>query len=240
VNAEPVTVRRIGLGLAVAVALLTTACAAGQQAATANEQATLDGVNRTLGSMALRGLAVEAPSGTSYAPGSSARLLLVIVNTGETTDKLTSITSPAATGWAAYSTIAAADRAVAAGPSSTGASPSTSSSSASESASASTSKSAGRSNSASTAPSSAAAPRVPTPLTSVPIPPGGRVSWGVPDAKGALLLTGTQGRLYPGTIVQVTFTFELAGTITIPVPIQVSSSPGTSFVPGPSATGQAG
>jgi hypothetical protein len=234
VNAEPVTVRRIGLGLAVAAALLTTACAAGQQAATANEQATLDGVNRTLGSIALRGLAIEAPAATSYAPGSSARLRLVIVNTGETTDKLTSITSSAASGWAAYRTIAAADRAVAAQRSSTGTSPSTSSSSASESTSASTSESAA------SAPSSASAPRVPSPLQSVSLPPGGRVSWGVPDATGALLLTGTRGRLYPGTIVQVTFTFELAGTITVPVPIQLSSSPDTSVIPGPSATGQQG
>src|SRR4051794_25358178 len=37
--------RTLGIGLAVAVALLVSACAAGRQAATANQKNTLDGVN---------------------------------------------------------------------------------------------------------------------------------------------------------------------------------------------------
>jgi copper(I)-binding protein len=240
VNAEPVIVRRIGLGLAVAVALLSTACAAGKQAGTANEQASLDGVNRTLGSIALRGLAVEAPEATSYPAGSTAQLKLVIVNTGTSDDKLTSITTPSATGWAAYRTTAAADRAIAADQS--GSAPAEQSSSAPASAPAASGSDTGSASGSESAPSSSAAPapRVPQPLSSVRLPAGGRVSWGVPEAKGALLLLGTQGTLYPGTTIRVTFTFDQAGSITISVPIQLTSSPGTSVIPGPSATGQDG
>src|SRR4051812_20716692 len=48
----------LGIGLAVAAALLTSACAAGQQAATANAKTTLDGVNADLGTIHIRGLVI--------------------------------------------------------------------------------------------------------------------------------------------------------------------------------------
>jgi copper(I)-binding protein len=244
VNAEPVTARRIGLGLAVAAVLLTSACAAGQQAATANQQATLDGVNQSIGSIGLRGLTIEPPDGRSYAPGSDASIKLVIVNSGTKADRLVSISSPVATGWAAYRTTADAGlveaaRSSTAAPSSPAASSSAAgSASASSSASGSTSAAGSASASSPPASSSAAALPLPTPLTSVPIPAGGRVSWGVPEATGALLLVHITKRLYPGTTIQMTFTFANAGPITLAVPIHLSSSGGSLVIPGPSATGQ--
>lgn len=108
-NAEPVRmrpclVRGAGrIGLAVAATLLMSACAAGQQAQTAEQSATLDGVNKSVGDIALRGLALAAPVGSAYyRPGSDAELKLVIVNTGSQPDTLTSITSTAVTGWGSF------------------------------------------------------------------------------------------------------------------------------------------
>jgi copper(I)-binding protein len=102
--AEPVTVRRVGIGLALIAALLTAGCAAGQQAQTAQQKPTLDGTYADLGPLKLRGIAIEAPSGasTAYSPGSAALMKLVIVNTGQRPDTLTSITSPAFSDWGSY------------------------------------------------------------------------------------------------------------------------------------------
>ena len=101
-TAEPVSARRrvvAGVGVAVAAALLTSACAAGQDAQTANQKPTLDGTNVSVGAIDLRGLSIEAPSGVSYAPGSNPAIKLVLVNSGHSTDQLTSITSSDASGW---------------------------------------------------------------------------------------------------------------------------------------------
>ena len=92
------------IALALAGLFLTSACAAGQIAATAEEQATLDGVNRTIGHIGLHGLSLAAPTkGPSYAAGSSIAIDMVLVNSGTTPDSLVSITSTAAKGWGTYS-----------------------------------------------------------------------------------------------------------------------------------------
>lgn len=92
------------IALALAGLFLTSACAAGQIAATAEQQATLDGVNRTIGHIGLHGLSLAAPTkGPSYAPGSSIAINMVLVNSGTTPDSLVSITSTAVKGWAAFS-----------------------------------------------------------------------------------------------------------------------------------------
>lgn len=89
---------------ALAGLFLTSACAAGQIAATAEQQTTLDGVNRTIGQIGLRGLSLAAPTdGPSYAPGSSIAIDMVLVNSGAKPDALVSITSTAAKGWSSYS-----------------------------------------------------------------------------------------------------------------------------------------
>jgi copper(I)-binding protein len=100
-----VSVQKIRLiALALAGLFLTSACAAGQIASTAEQQATLDGVNRTIGHIGLHGLSLAAPTkGPSYAAGSSIAIDMVLVNSGTTPDSLVSITSTAAKGWGTYS-----------------------------------------------------------------------------------------------------------------------------------------
>jgi hypothetical protein len=105
VSAEPVTARRLGIGLAVAAVLLTSACAAGQQAATANARPTLDGANAEIGPINIRGTVIEPPSGSAlfYPVGSDLPVTVVLVNNGTKADQLTSITSPMVTNWSASS-----------------------------------------------------------------------------------------------------------------------------------------
>jgi hypothetical protein len=104
-----VAVQKIRLiAITLAGLFLASACAAGQIAATANERATLDGVDRRVGDMALLGLSLAPPAkGPSYAPGSNIPINMVLVNSGRQTDKLVGITSTAATSWASYSPDAA-------------------------------------------------------------------------------------------------------------------------------------
>jgi hypothetical protein len=106
--------RTLGIGLAVAIALLTSACAAGQQAATANEQNTIDGVNADLGAIHIRGMLIDPPT-LFYKKNDSATVKLVLVNTSQTkSDLLTSVTSPAITDWGSFSSAASADAVLAA------------------------------------------------------------------------------------------------------------------------------
>jgi copper(I)-binding protein len=46
-------------------------------------------------------------------------------------------------------------------------------------------------------------------------------------------------RLYPGAAVSLTFTFANAGSVTVMVPVGLSSSPGTAVVSPPSSSGAA-
>lgn len=200
--AELVTRRRIRFGAAVVAALLTAACAAGQQAQTADESPSLDGTNVDVGHMALRGLAIESPQGIAYKPGESAAIRVVLVNRGNSVDHLTSVSSPAASGWAAYGGNAAST--------------------------------------STTSPANSPAPEVLKPLSSVPIEPGRRVSYGVPEARGTLLLTQIKQAVRPGALVSMTFTFADAGSVDVQVPVELSPNPPTAVLPGPSATGQVG
>jgi copper(I)-binding protein len=104
-----VAVQKIRLiAITLAGLFLASACAAGQIAATANEKATLDGVDRHLGDIGLLGLSLAAPAkGPSYAPGSNIPVNMVLVNSGHRTDKLVSITSTAAKSWASHAPAAA-------------------------------------------------------------------------------------------------------------------------------------
>jgi len=234
VKAEQGLVRRVGLAAAVVAALLTSACAAGQYAQSATEQESIDGTKAEVGQMTLGGLAVEAPdNGVSYEPGSAARVKVVIVNSGQQADKLTSITGSSITGWGAFANAAdasayAAAQAAAGAPSSDGA-PSSGSAAASGSA----------------APSGSSAAGGPQPQSSVEVGPHSRVQFGSDQAEGAapnrvLLLNGLKSTLHSGMTIELTFTFERAGTVTARVPVQLSKDAQTSVIPGPSATGEEG
>jgi hypothetical protein len=86
-----------------------------------------------------------------------------------------------------------------------------------------------------TAPSTPAAP---APSQSVTVGPHSAVSFGTPNAKGVLLLSGINTVLHPGMAIDITVTFERAGTVTVRVPVALTAQPQTSIIPGPSATGQ--
>jgi copper(I)-binding protein len=86
---------RLGVGIAVCLALLASGCAAGKNAATSEVQAAIDGTQVDVGSIQLRAVAIPAPAnGNSYAFGTDVPLELVVVNSGKDTDTLTSINSP--------------------------------------------------------------------------------------------------------------------------------------------------
>lgn len=98
--------RRVGsvvvaVGAVVTTALSTAGCATGQHAATAEETPAIDGAIGTVGSIDLRGVAILPPDSgaASYPQGGNAAMTLVIVNTSTKPDTLTSISSPAASGW---------------------------------------------------------------------------------------------------------------------------------------------
>lgn len=121
---EPRTMHRKGLRLAVTCAvLITSACAAGKQAATSNEKPTLDGSNGDIGKIALRAIAIiSPPNGTSYGKGQDALLTGVISNNGLGTETLTKITTSAAGGYGVFASDADAKAVAAADEASTGSS----------------------------------------------------------------------------------------------------------------------
>jgi hypothetical protein len=90
--------------VALSAAFLTAACAAGQQAQTANEKPSLDGTEGTVGSLQLEGVALHTPSAKSYVAGNSVPLSIYIANNGQSADTLTNVTSTAFTGWDIVST----------------------------------------------------------------------------------------------------------------------------------------
>ncbi len=85
-------------GLALGLALGLTGCGTGLRAQTYQERATADATNEAIGTLAIRNLSVLPPKGSDqYAVGSDARATFVLVNEGAEADRLTSVTSDAAT-----------------------------------------------------------------------------------------------------------------------------------------------
>lgn len=216
-KAQPTIARRIGIGLLAISATVLTSCAAGKYAGTANQTPAVDGLAKVnVGNMQLRGVAVlTPPDGPSYVEGSNARVTLQIVNVGASADTLTSVTSPVASGY----TITSIDAVTGSG---------SASSSASSSESASTSSSASASSPSS---SGASGSSVPAGASSIAIPPGQSVGFDTPDSDKVLVLTGLKAKVYPGTSIQMTFTFAKAGALTVTVPVQLNPDAPASTIP---------
>lgn len=92
-------------------------CAAGQRAQTANEFSVVDGASANIGSMGVRNAGVASPTGPAgYVKGASAALSMTVINNGNSSDTLVSVTTPnaaratitAPTATAAASTVAGA------------------------------------------------------------------------------------------------------------------------------------
>lgn len=82
----------LGIGLAAVLA----GCGAGQITQTDTQLSGVNGASATVGSMAIRNAQLAYPADPQgvYQPGSSARLVVTIVNTGLTSDTLVKVTSP--------------------------------------------------------------------------------------------------------------------------------------------------
>jgi copper(I)-binding protein len=94
----PVSALRVAL-VALSAAVLTAACAVGQDAQTANELPSVDATSGSVGSIQLEDVALHTPDSASYPAGSNVPMSVYIVNNGEQPDTLTSVTSTAFTGW---------------------------------------------------------------------------------------------------------------------------------------------
>jgi copper(I)-binding protein len=253
VIAQPATKRRIGIGLvAVCAMLLTSACAAGQQAQTAEVVPAVDATSGSIGDLQLADVAIKPPDGPSYRSGDAAGLQFVVANNGHAADTLQSVSSPAASGYQVFATAAEASAAASPSDSATpspsdSGTPSTSTSgtpSGSTSASTSTSASGSASESGSTSPSgsasaSASSSAAPSAPISLQVPPDQALALSVNDADPVLLLRLSKA-LFPGTTVPITFTFANSGSVTLQVPVQitVNGTVGLTIEP-PSSTGAA-
>lgn len=83
--------------LGLAAALLLAGCGSGQKAQTYQEKSVADATNDSVGTIAVRNLAVEGPpTGTVLLQGSDAPMTVTLVNEGGQDDTLVSVTTPAA------------------------------------------------------------------------------------------------------------------------------------------------
>jgi copper(I)-binding protein len=79
--------------VALSAAVLTAACAAGQQAQTGLEKPTIDGTEGSVGNIKLVDVSLHTPTGASYAAGANVPMTVYIANSGASDDTLTNITS---------------------------------------------------------------------------------------------------------------------------------------------------
>jgi copper(I)-binding protein len=202
VKAAPGSSRRIGIG-AVAVAMLTlTGCAAGQDAQTANVVPVVDGVTANAGPVALRAVTVTAPTDGSFAPGSDAALQLVIVNDGQSADRLVGVTTPQADQVRFYRN--GIDAGTASSESSTSESPSSISS-----------------ETPSRTPSSSAPADLS--IDSISLPPSRAISIGYSSNLPVIQLHGIKSQLFPAMAFPITFQFASAGSVTFSVAVHLTT-----------------
>lgn len=216
------TSRSVLAGLVVVGGLALAGCGAGQIAQTAQDMPTVDGQMAQIGPIAIRDAALEYPPGGVYESGTDARLRMVIVNSGVASDSLVSVSSAAATSV----TISEGGSAAATGSATPepGASE-TASASASETptptgtASASGTATPGGSASPSASQSPSASPTAsPTPENAqIQIPPNGYVSFREDGPR--VMLTGLTRQLRPGQNLQVTLTFQRAGSVRMTIAV---------------------
>jgi copper(I)-binding protein len=198
-------------------------CSAGQVAQTADMEPAVNGNTGQVGEIALRDVMIAFPESGKYQEGDDAPLVLTIVNTGATDDKLVGVSSPAGSveilgnpsvpGRTALQVVLPADNPAA--PSSESSAPETTESS-TEPTETSSETSTGSSEPPADGSSSTAAP------TSVTIP-----EETVPDIVGtiSLMITKLSADLPFGKNVPVTFEFANAGRVTIQLPIAAPSTP---------------
>jgi copper(I)-binding protein len=215
--------------LTAAAALTLSACSSGQVTQTSTKVSSVQGVNATIGDIAIRNAAVAFPADGAWRKGSAPDLSLRLVNTGSKADRLIGVSSTVA----AFAQLAE--------PKPSGSASASASASASPAASASASPSASVSPSASTAPSAkpsasgqpSASPSLEgPPKIDLELLPGELVA--LDQAGRTLTLQDLTQDVQVGHSVEVTLTFERAGEITLRLPIlpPLSAQPRASAVKG--------
>lgn len=232
--------RSVLAALTVVGGLALAGCGAGQVAQTAQQRPTVDGQNGSVGMLALRNVALEYPTAGVYKEGGDARLRMVVVNEGPSSDALVSVRSDAAQEVVltdATSTpppIAASPSAAATGTASgapTGtAEPGDSTVTATPGEPSDTPGATGSASSESSAPSAPATETetTPAPATRITILGNGYVSFR--NDGPTVELTGLTRQLRPAEVLEVTFTFQNAGEITLRITV---AAPDGEITPAP-------
>ncbi len=212
-------------GLVATVALVTpvlAGCGGGQTNTQAKEHASIRGVSATVGDIAIRDALITVTGTDGGGTGTlTGQLELVIFNQGQTVDELTSVSPAGAPTFTA--TLPRPSDVIAAGDAA-GASPLE-----------------GSSDSTSAATSSPSAVSEPSTRSNSPV--------SLPTASGVFLnrspariaVSGLAASTLVGVSIPVTFTFSLAGPVTLQVPVVSSTLPASSSstAPGSTASGPA-
>ncbi|HEU5471796.1 MAG TPA: hypothetical protein VFV67_14190 [Actinophytocola sp.] len=210
----PLAASLVGLVAALAV----TGCGAGQDTQTDSVQPAVNGAHGNVGSIAIRNAQFAYPRGGEYPAGSSAPLVLTIVNTGTTEDELVEVSSAVA-----GNVRVGGDRALLPGRSIQVGTPD-------EEVDPNPTSSARATTTSVTVTSGPSAPSAPP--SSPTAPPSSAVSASATDepadieiGKATIVLTGLSDPLRLGQTYQVTFVFRQAGTVTLAVPVASPITP---------------
>ena len=197
--------RAAAIGVLFLSPVALSACSAGQTTQTATQQRDKTGAQAQVGDISLRQGQLASPRGGSYERGDDAELQLAIINGGSEDDTLVSVDGDGFSSATIRSS----------GSSSSGSSSSSSSAGA-------TSSAAPTSGSTATSTSSRGGSQ------EIPIPAGQSVYIG--GDQYTVTLTDLRESLTPAQYLEVTFTFERAGEVTIPLTVAnpTSSVPRTS------------
>jgi copper(I)-binding protein len=208
VKAQSTRAFRLGLGVVVIGAtLLTAGCAQGQHAMTSVESPVIDGATANVGDIGLHVVLVATPPDKFYAVASDAAMKLVLVNNGHSDDSLTKVDAPAfaATTMFESGSVAGAQDIV------------------------------DEHNAATASQAPTTGPGV---IDTIDIKAGDSVPVGQTNDQPAILLrsltaegAGDDKGLFPAEAIPVTFTFKNAGSVTVRVPVELSTTPNTLSVP---------
>jgi copper(I)-binding protein len=200
--------RAATMGVLLLSPIALSACSAGQVTQTATQERDKVGAMASVGSITLREVELAYPSSGQYEQGDDARVRMAIVNSGSESDTLVDVSGDGFTSAeiSGASTRAPLPAATVTPSASAGATPPASGSpSPTATAPSATATSAGATS------SSAAAGQIEIPAgTTVLVGQGGGIS---------VTLTGLDQSLTTGQRVQLVFTFEKAGEITVDAPV---------------------
>lgn len=212
-------IRLAGAVLGISTVLALVGCGAGQITQTDTEVASVNGANGDAGPIAVRNAQLTFPDNADryYHPGDRAPLEVYIANSGQITDKLTSVRSPAAAGAeiSGGTTLFPATALRAMSPN--GATPKQSTGAGVPPAEQSVGASVSKSPSESAPGSSSSAESVVTRSSSA-AGTESRIDE-LPISRITIVLTGLNRQVRPGQTISVTFSFAKAGQVRLDLPV---------------------